>query len=57
MLPTKIAKAKVFSIHGSDSKELKRENIFSNEAKNEKSFKTKTPRTTPPKRDNITLRV
>lgn len=57
MLPTKIAKAKVFSIHASDSKELKRENIFSNEAKNEKSFKTKTPSTTPPKRDNITLRV
>jgi hypothetical protein len=49
ILPTKTAKAKVFNIHGSVKRELKREKRLFKEAKKEKSFKKKIQSTTPPK--------
>jgi|GEM_PF-5621790 len=57
MLPTKIAKAKVFSIHGSLSIEKKSSKMAIIEEIREKLFKTKTPRTIPPKSDKSTFLV
>lgn len=57
MLPTKIAKAKVFSTHDWLSIEKKSSKVAIKDGKREKLFKTKTPRTIPPKSDNSTFLV
>ncbi len=57
MLPTKTAKAKVFNIQASDSKEKKSLNIVSIDEKREKSFKTKAPSVIPPKSESTTFLV
>lgn len=56
MLPTKIAKAKVFNIHASESSEVKSETTPLKESSSAKSFKTMTPKTIPPKSDKSTFR-
>ncbi|QOY52394.1 hypothetical protein [Candidatus Sulfurimonas baltica] len=55
ILPTKIAKAKVLSIHASDSRERKSEYVDSKDVAKAKLFNTNTPKTTPPKRDKRTF--
>ena len=55
MLPTKIQKPKVLSIHGSDNNDTNSSNVASIEPRNEKSFKIKRPKSVPLKRDKSTF--
>lgn len=55
MLPTRMAKESVWSIHVSLSRDIKSKNILFNEAIIEKSFKIKPPRTMPPKSESTTF--
>lgn len=57
MLPTNIAKAKVFNIQDSLSIEKKSSKIAKNDETKEKLFKITTPRTMPLKSDKSTFLV
>ncbi len=57
ILPTKIAKAKVFNIHGSLSIEKNSSKVATKDENKEKLFKIKTPRTMPLKSDKSTFLV
>ncbi|MDD3442175.1 hypothetical protein [Sulfurimonas denitrificans] len=55
ILPTRIAKERVCTIQASCNRDTKRENIFFNDGKTEKSFKINPPRTIPPKSESRTF--
>ncbi len=57
MEPTRIAKPKVLSIQALESNVAKSVNTCSNDAITAKSFKTKIPKTIPPKSDISTFLV